>query len=87
MHHTLEIEEILLNIFGYIRGPPGYTARSWSTHLAALVKTCRTFKESALDVLWEELDDLSPLARCLPAACYQLRADTVSCLRVLYHFD
>ena len=82
MHHTLEIEEILLNIFGYISGPPGYTARSWSTHLAALVKTCRTFKESALDVLWEELDDLSPLARCLPAACYQLRADTVSCLRV-----
>ena len=83
MHHALEIDEILLNIFGYIRGPSEYLlVKSRSGHLAALVKTCHTFKEPALDVLWEGLNDLSPLARCLPAACYQLRADEVSFFRV-----
>ncbi|KAN0090753.1 hypothetical protein V8E55_004319, partial [Tylopilus felleus] len=32
----------------------------------ALARTCRTFKEPALDTLWSELSDLRPLARCLP---------------------
>lgn len=34
-----------------------------------LARTCRTFKEPALDVLWSELVDLAPLVRCLPDAC------------------
>ena len=51
MHHALEIEEILSNIFGYCYG---------SVDLASLARTCRTFKESVLDIqylLWEVLDD------------------------------
>ena len=36
--------------------------------LASLARTCRVFKESALDVLWRALIDMSPLARCLPEA-------------------
>ncbi|KAF8434373.1 hypothetical protein L210DRAFT_3410851, partial [Boletus edulis BED1] len=51
--------------------------------LAALVRTCRTFKEPALDVLWSELVDLTPLPRCIPAkACsfsYALGVRTSIC--------
>ncbi|KAF8547953.1 hypothetical protein OG21DRAFT_1449763 [Imleria badia] len=61
MHHTLEIHEILLNIFD----------QCCSCDLPALARTCRAFKEPALDALWEGLDDLSPLVECLPEASYQ----------------
>ncbi|KAF8550694.1 hypothetical protein OG21DRAFT_386347 [Imleria badia] len=57
MHHALQIQEILLNIFGHSSATPD---------LPALARTCRAFKEPALDLLWEELADPSPLARCLP---------------------
>ncbi|KAF8441630.1 hypothetical protein L210DRAFT_3644884 [Boletus edulis BED1] len=60
MHRALEIPEILLNIFGHLYYP--------TTDLAALVRTCRAFKDPALDVLWETLYDLSPLAQCVPEA-------------------
>ena len=65
MHHALEIQEILSNIFGHF-------SRSESSHLLALAITCRAFKEPALDVLWADLDNLSPLVRCLPEAFHQL---------------
>ncbi|KAF8125921.1 hypothetical protein EV363DRAFT_1349106 [Boletus edulis] len=68
MHPALQIQEILLNIFGHCFPPSGWEA---TTDLAALARTCHAFKDPALDVLWEELFDLSPLARCLPEACYQ----------------
>ncbi|KAF8433365.1 hypothetical protein L210DRAFT_3649820 [Boletus edulis BED1] len=75
MHRALHIEEILLNIFGQCystssinrQRPPRATI-----DLAALVRTCRTFKEPALDVLWTELVNLSPLARCLPEASHRI---------------
>ena len=72
MHHILHIQEILLNIFGHCCP----TELDWTPHrrrstaaLAALARTCRTFKEPALNVLWCELIDLTPLPRCLPEAC------------------
>ena len=58
MHHALEIEDILLHILGYCHLP----------ELSALARTCHTFKEPALDILWGELDNLLPLAQCLPEA-------------------
>ena len=58
MHHALEIQEILSNIFGCC----------YPSDLPSLARTCRAFKEPALDVLWEELVNLSPLAQCLPAS-------------------
>ena len=65
MHHALEIQEILLNIFGHCY--LSYRQRETSV-LAGLARTCRAFKEPALDALWRELVDLSPLAQCLPEA-------------------
>ncbi|KAF8452840.1 hypothetical protein L210DRAFT_3755795 [Boletus edulis BED1] len=64
MHHALEIQEIVFYIFGHCDQPSAGSAAD----LAALARTCRTFKDPALDVLWEKLPDLSPLARCLPEA-------------------
>ncbi|KAF8550085.1 hypothetical protein OG21DRAFT_1488059 [Imleria badia] len=67
MHRAFEIYEILLDIFVHCR--PGLPSRRRaSPDLLALARTCRAFKEPALDVLWEELDNLSPLVRCLPEA-------------------
>ena len=64
MHHALEIQEILLNIIRHCY-PPG----RWGVapDLPILARTCRAFKDPALDVLWEELHDFSPLVRCLPS--------------------
>ncbi|KAF8120218.1 hypothetical protein EV363DRAFT_1281596 [Boletus edulis] len=62
MHHALEIQEILLNIFGHA------SSYYQTTDLVALAITCRAFKDPALDVLWEILPDLSPLAQCVPEA-------------------
>ncbi|KAH0827379.1 hypothetical protein J3R83DRAFT_4032 [Lanmaoa asiatica] len=75
MHHALRLEEILLNIFGHCY-PPSPTSRQRASRatadLASLARTCRTFKEPALDVLWTELVNLSPLARCLPEASHRI---------------
>lgn len=76
MHHALRLEEILLNIFasGHYRTPGPINKQDNASHpttdLAALARTCRTFKEPALDVLWAELTNLSPLVRCLPEASH-----------------
>lgn len=75
MHHALRLEEILLNIFGqcYSPRPTSRQRASRATaDLAALARTCRTFKEPALDVLWTELVNLAPLARCLPEASHRV---------------
>ncbi|KAF8548441.1 hypothetical protein OG21DRAFT_1501012 [Imleria badia] len=67
MHHALYLEEILFNIF---RPPESVAQRHhYTADLAVLARTCQTFKEPALNLLWVELVDLSPLARCLPEAC------------------
>ena len=74
MHYALEIQEILSNIFDHCRSP----YRRITADLLALARTCRAFKEPALDVLWREIDDLSPLVRCLPEASHEIqRGDKV----------
>ena len=72
MHRMLYIEEILCEIFSYLlcqpetpSTPPGERS-SPRRDVVALVRTCRTFKEPALDILWEYLHNLTPLVRCLP---------------------
>ena len=75
MHPALRLEEILLIIFGQCYSPISTNKQRISratADLAALVRTCRTFKAPALDVLWTELVDLSPLARCVPEASHQI---------------
>ena len=62
MHHCLYIQEVLHAIFNDVdihecsAGPdiPARTATSLAT-LAALARTCKIFKEPALDVLWREI--------------------------------
>ena len=75
MHQALLIEETLLNIFGYCYkgvhrslSPGGrreYKCCYANIYLqvATLARTCKGFKEPALDMIWAELDDLTPLVR------------------------
>ncbi|KAF8133946.1 hypothetical protein EV363DRAFT_1258504 [Boletus edulis] len=75
MHHALQIQEILSNIFDFCSPPlPSayYKKATSSPELVALAGTCRAFKEPALNALWRVLVDLSPLARCLPEASHRL---------------
>ncbi|KAF8556107.1 hypothetical protein OG21DRAFT_1409720 [Imleria badia] len=78
MHHALQIQEILLNIFGHFR------RSGWQrpTDLPALARTCRAFKEPALDVLWEKLVNPSPIAKCLPEASHYSEARHVRWFQV-----
>ena len=64
MHPCLYITEIVTEIFEYcaLFGP---------SPLARLARTCHVFRESALDILWRELDDFSPLVKCLPPELWQ----------------
>ena len=100
MHHALEIQEILSHIFSYCSPPvPSLYLiafhRKTAPDLAALARTCCAFKEPALDALWKELIDLSPLARCLPEASIQLSPRKVRwfqvfvtlCLMKIFHFS
>ncbi|KAF8126067.1 hypothetical protein EV363DRAFT_1349681, partial [Boletus edulis] len=71
MHPAFLIDEILLHIFSYCYNPfhPFAPGRRWyyeTVHLTALARVCKTFKDPALDMIWAELDDLTPLVRCLP---------------------
>ncbi|KAF8142025.1 hypothetical protein EV363DRAFT_42484 [Boletus edulis] len=81
MHHALQPQEILLNIFGHC--DPGLD----TSDLAALARTCRAFKEPALDVLWEELNDLSPLLRCVPEASHQISSGLYGIRRSLTQIE
>ncbi|KAG1736774.1 hypothetical protein EDB19DRAFT_1878260 [Suillus lakei] len=64
MHICLVPTEILLDIFTTIYEGP--RRRSSRTTLAVLARTCRTFKEPALDTLWKHLKGFKPLISCLP---------------------
>ncbi|KAF8142030.1 hypothetical protein EV363DRAFT_1150353 [Boletus edulis] len=81
MHHALQLQEILLNIFGHHY--PGLD----TSDLAALARTCRAFKEPALDVLWEDLNDLSPLLRCVPEASRQISSGLYGIRRPLTQIE
>ncbi|KAF7329214.1 hypothetical protein MKEN_00182000 [Mycena kentingensis (nom. inval.)] len=81
MHHALELLEILEQIFALI----GHRAT-----LACLARTCKTFKEPALDALWKKLVSLEPLLRCLPRDSWgdsENEQDTIVMLRPLRKSD
>jgi len=67
MHICLLPVEILLDIFASIdSGRRGWdTTRNMST-VAVLARTCRKFKEPALDTLWKDVTGFKPLILCLP---------------------
>ncbi|KAF8126051.1 hypothetical protein EV363DRAFT_1349628 [Boletus edulis] len=72
MHPALYVEEILLEIFGQCYDREESTMRINKTDLPALARTCKAFRDPALDILWAELYSLAPLIRCLPGASSQI---------------
>ncbi|KAG2048774.1 hypothetical protein BDR06DRAFT_962231 [Suillus hirtellus] len=64
MHVCLLPAEILLDIFAIIH--EDYNSVISHATLAALARTCRTFKEPALDTLWKHIDGFEPLILCFP---------------------
>lgn len=77
MHKCLEIYHIQLRIFNYIIQPRwdwSVTLRKWDRlTLANLAITCHVFHETAMNVLWSHLDDLSPLVRCMPQDVWHIQ--------------
>ncbi|KAF8447209.1 hypothetical protein L210DRAFT_3472025, partial [Boletus edulis BED1] len=88
MHPALYVEEILLEIFGhcYDREESTSSMRINKTDLPALARTCKAFRDPALDILWAELYSLAPLIRCLPGALSQI-VDLYSLNRPLEQAD
>jgi len=41
--------------------------------LLALALTCTSFTGMALDLLWKNLDDVTPLVRCLPQSLWKIQ--------------
>jgi hypothetical protein len=62
MHICLLPTETLFHIFAIIDADPGKNSR---VTIAALARTCRTFKEPALDILWKNTNGFKPLLACL----------------------
>jgi hypothetical protein len=63
MHHPLTINEILTLVLEYFSGVNGELDLQT---LAAAARTCKSFKDPALDILWRSLDDFDPLLELLP---------------------
>ncbi|EIW81799.1 hypothetical protein CONPUDRAFT_143481 [Coniophora puteana RWD-64-598 SS2] len=73
MHPALDIVELLRHIFGYLNEDFDITSGCVNGRtLSALARTCQTFKEPALDALWENLSSLDPLIKCLPEGSQKL---------------
>ncbi|KAG2033953.1 hypothetical protein BDR03DRAFT_1013829 [Suillus americanus] len=63
MHFCLLPPEILLQIFSTCEF---YQLICSHATLASLARTCRTFQEPALDILWKNINGFEPLIACLP---------------------
>jgi hypothetical protein len=69
MHHCLEVQEILKEIFSHVleRESGNYAAPAQQSTLAALARMCKAFYEPAIDVLWSEQNlGLMPLLATIP---------------------
>ncbi|KAG6839825.1 hypothetical protein C0991_011290 [Blastosporella zonata] len=70
MHNCLQIPEILDAIFVNLVDVHSHDDTDipfpGSTTLVNIALTCRAFKESALDVLWNTISGLDPIVGCLP---------------------
>jgi hypothetical protein len=66
MHDCLHVSEIIRIICDelYLAGLEGSLAR--------LARTCRVIQDPALDVLWNELCDLTPLLKCMPTDAWDI---------------
>ncbi|OAX31966.1 hypothetical protein K503DRAFT_870402 [Rhizopogon vinicolor AM-OR11-026] len=83
VHVCLLPTEILLVVFTIIREEPGTrdSLKRDTNSIAALARTCRTFKEPALDVLWENISGIKPLISFLPEGVISRTAERKLSLR------
>ena len=63
MHAALQIEEVFIRITDALDQS---TTDSRST-LYALARTCRTFHEPAINILWHTQTSLGPILSCIPS--------------------
>ncbi|KAJ7127285.1 hypothetical protein C8R43DRAFT_1240431 [Mycena crocata] len=62
---TPEILDVIFSHLAYCPSAPGWFGCG-ARDLAALARTCKTFRDPALDILWRRQDSLTPAVRCLP---------------------
>ncbi|KAG1733792.1 hypothetical protein EDB19DRAFT_2026649 [Suillus lakei] len=69
MHRALFVSEVLVEIFINLNQRPsteiGWTQSLTRKSLAALARTCKTFHELAMDLLWANMPGLRPLLGCV----------------------
>ncbi|KAJ7656801.1 hypothetical protein DFH06DRAFT_991494, partial [Mycena polygramma] len=53
--------------------------------LARLARTCRTFSDSSLDILWRSQESLAPLLRCFPPHVWEI-TESLGIHRPAFHF-
>ncbi|KAJ7673690.1 hypothetical protein DFH06DRAFT_1467171 [Mycena polygramma] len=74
MHPCLQIVEIVDMICFYFR--PSHTCAGAECDLAAVARTCTTFKDPALDHLWKSVSLPTLLTRCMPSDLWAV--DTIA---------
>ncbi|KAH6904146.1 hypothetical protein BKA70DRAFT_1193385 [Coprinopsis sp. MPI-PUGE-AT-0042] len=62
MHHCLRVQDIILSIFTAVRDLESKRPKT----MAALARTCRSFYEPAIKVLWREIPGIYPVASLFP---------------------
>ncbi|KAJ7096022.1 hypothetical protein C8R43DRAFT_264579 [Mycena crocata] len=76
MSHALQIPEIVDTIFNFIsRRADEDFLLNFPRILAILARTCRSFREPALNRIWRIQNTLHNLIRCLPRQLWQQTAD------------
>lgn len=81
MHRLLHVLEILGLVFNLVFEEPKMGPKS----LVALACTCRTFKDTALDILWRTVPNFAPLIQCLvPSSAWELREAGFSLVRIIF---
>ncbi|KAG2119628.1 uncharacterized protein F5147DRAFT_832332 [Suillus discolor] len=66
MHRALLISEVLSAIFAHVNENIGSQNVGKKSSLEALARTCKAFHEPAMDLLWADLDGITPLLGCVP---------------------
>ncbi|KAJ7654557.1 hypothetical protein DFH06DRAFT_993760 [Mycena polygramma] len=83
MHRCLNIPELVDLIFAELQCPYPNQALG-HRDFAALARSCRTFLDPALRLLWREQGTLSNLLKCLPSHLWREDAHPVYVRRVLH---
>ncbi|KAG1733818.1 hypothetical protein EDB19DRAFT_2041102 [Suillus lakei] len=66
MHQALLVSEVLSEIFSHLDENLGQYPAVKEPSLEALARTCKTFHEPAMRLLWATLNGITPLLGCVP---------------------